>query len=131
MFGMQTSRRRDAERVAGQAWDNLVSAVDSAEASARSVKRRATDMVDDASSRVGSTTKEARRRANSAFDALAGRKPPRPWGWLLGAAVAGAVLGWLGNALGRQARSRSEFTVPDDLGAAEEPLLERSGTRLP
>jgi ElaB/YqjD/DUF883 family membrane-anchored ribosome-binding protein len=132
MFGKQTSRRHDAERVAGQAWESLVSAVDSAGASARSAKRRAAGMVDDTSSRVSSTAKEARRRADSALDALAGRRPPRPWGWLIGAVVAGAAIGWLGTTLGRQARSRnSDLHVPSHLGEEEEPLVEASGTRLP
>jgi ElaB/YqjD/DUF883 family membrane-anchored ribosome-binding protein len=129
MIGMRRSRRQEAERIAGQAWDNLVSVVDSAGESARSAKRRAAHVVDDASSRVSSTTHEARRRANAAFDALAGRRPPKPWGWLLGAAAAGAVLGWLTNMMARQAARRDDLDTTETLGLTEEPLVEHTPNR--
>jgi len=66
MFGMQATRRRKAERIAGQAWDQLTAAVDNAGSSTRSatktVTRRAAGLIDDASSRVTTGTKEAKRR---------------------------------------------------------------------
>ncbi len=130
MFAMKRSRRREAERIAGQAWDTMVSTVEGAGDSARSAKRRAVHVVDDASNRVSSTTQEARRRAHAAFDALSGRQPAKPWGWLLGAAIAGAVLGWFANVAGRQAMSRPDDVLPDDLSSLPEtPLVERSPTR--
>ena len=129
MIGMKRSRRHEAERIAGQAWNTMVSTVEGAGESARSTRRRAMHMVDDASNRVSSTTQEARRRANAAFDALAGRQPAKPWGWLLGAAIVGAVLGWLANVAGRQAMSGTDEMLPDDLSSLQDaPLMERRPT---
>ena len=91
MFGTKEPRRHKAERIAGQAWDNLSAAVDSAGASTRSASRRATGILDDTSHRVGSGTKEARKRANAAFDALAGRRRSTPWGWLAAAGLVGEI----------------------------------------
>ena len=116
MFGMQTSRRHKAERVAGQAWNNLVSAVDNAGTATRSATRRAATMVDGASDRVGSGTAEARRRANAAMDALAGRPPRKPWGWLAAATLVGAAVGWAAQRVGRQIVGRPEpLPLPDSL----------------
>jgi hypothetical protein len=120
MFGTQTSRSRKAERIAGQAWNNLVSAVDSAGTATRSAtrtaKRRATNMVDDASDRVESGATEARRRANAALDALAGRKPRTRWGWLAAATLVGAAFGWVAQRVGRTIVGRPEpLPLPDSL----------------
>ena len=41
MFSTSKSRRHRAERIAGQAWDHLTSAIDSAEASTKHATRRA------------------------------------------------------------------------------------------
>jgi len=108
MFGKHESRRNKAERIAGQAWDNLTSAVDTAGTSTRTARKKATVMLDDTSTRVGSGAKEARRRANAALDALAGKRRRAPWGWVAAAAVVGAVAGWVATAFGRQLTSDSQ-----------------------
>jgi ElaB/YqjD/DUF883 family membrane-anchored ribosome-binding protein len=124
MFGKQNTRARKAERIAGLAWDRLVTTVDNAGAATKSAtrtaRRHAVDTADDVSDRLGSSAHEARQRASRAYDALAGRKPARPWGWLAGAAAAGAVLGWLGTLFGRKLAARSDVNA-----------LERSVTDLP
>jgi hypothetical protein len=117
MSHTQRNRVNRAERIAGQAWDRLVHTVDEAGSNAR---RYAHDTADDVSERLNSSTKEARRRATRAYDALAGRRAARPWGWLVGAAAIGAVLGWLGALFGRR------LAEEGDLNA-----LERSVTDLP
>ena len=127
MFGTQTSRNRKAERIAGQAWNNLVSAVDSAgsatRSATRSAKRRAATMVDDASDRMESTTTEARRRANAAMDALAGRKPRTPWGWLAAATLVGAAFGWMAQRAGRTIVGRPDpLPLPDSLAHDSAPV---------
>jgi hypothetical protein len=73
-----------ARSAAEDAWEALASTWD-----------RTGDLVEDTQERFGSATDEARRRATAALDALAGRRPGRPWGLLLGAIAAGAVLGWV------------------------------------
>jgi len=108
MFRNHTNRQ---QALTSQAWDNLSAAVDSARHSTRVAGRRASGLVDDASGRVGSGAKEARRRANLALDALAGRRPSTPWGMLALVATLGAVAGWAATAFGRRRR----FTVHDDL----------------
>jgi ElaB/YqjD/DUF883 family membrane-anchored ribosome-binding protein len=132
MFGNRTSRKHQAERLAGQAWENLSAAVDSAGSTTRTARRRATSFLDETSDRVGSGTKEARRRANAAYDALAGRKPRTPWGLLAVVAVVGAAVGWLGTVFGRQLKphraelmASSEFpedAFPEDVSSE---LLDR------
>jgi ElaB/YqjD/DUF883 family membrane-anchored ribosome-binding protein len=128
MFGNRTSRKHQAERLAGQAWENLSAAVDSAGSSTRTARRRASSFLDETSDRVGSGTKEARRRANAAYDALAGRKPRTPWGLLAVVAVVGAAVGWVATVFGRQLTPRqselmatSEF--PEDVSSE---LLDRT-----
>ncbi|MDG6109779.1 hypothetical protein Daura_08965 [Dactylosporangium aurantiacum] len=93
--------KRRAESVAEDAWDYLVSAVESARSVGGSVKDRAYDIADEASSRyssasdrVGSVADEAWHRANLAFDALSGRKQRQPWGWLAVAVLGGIAVGW-------------------------------------
>jgi ElaB/YqjD/DUF883 family membrane-anchored ribosome-binding protein len=116
MFGKQGSRRRKAERIAGQAWDNLSAAVDSAGSSTKSATKKAAGMFDDTSNRVGSGAKEARKRANSAFDALAGKRRPTPWGWLAAAALVGAAVGWVATTVGRQFMPhRDPLELPESL----------------
>ena len=118
MFGKQESRRRKAERIAGQAWDQLTSAIDSAEHSARSVKRRAESAYDDTSGRVGVGAKEARARAKDAYDALLGKRRRRgtSWGWLAAATLAGAAVGWVVTTAGRRALAQPQpLELPDSL----------------
>src|SRR5262245_42504190 len=82
MSDRRNTRTRKAERIAGQAWEHLVSTVDDAGSAARSAtrsaRRRAKHSADDVSGRVSLVRSEARRRANLAYDALAGRQPSRP-----------------------------------------------------
>ncbi|MGE5828965.1 MAG: hypothetical protein ACM30G_11490 [Micromonosporaceae bacterium] len=122
MFAMNGAKRtREAERITTQAWENLVSRVESAAATARSTKRRAADLANGAQSRVGATADEARWRANAALDALAGHRPPRPWGVIATAAAIGAVLALVTTEMARRAMARPAFDldVPDDLASAD------------
>ena len=103
MFGKQTRRQR-AERVTGQAWDHLTSAVDAAESSVRSAKKRAESLYDDTSSRIGSGSKEAKARAQDAYDALLGRRRRgTSWGWVVAATAAGMAVGWVATTFGKRA----------------------------
>src|SRR3954466_5481068 len=114
------SGKNKAERTAAQAWDYLSSAMAAAGESARDVGkqtagaagakasdladkagrtankagRKSTKLADKASSTVSSVADEAWARANAAANALAGRKPARPWGLLAGIALIGVALGW-------------------------------------
>jgi hypothetical protein len=88
----RTNRANRAQRVAEEAWDQLVSAVDNAGDAARSAGRRT---YDEAGSRASAVAGEARRRAGAALDALAGRRPRLHWEWIAGAAVVGLVVGWV------------------------------------
>jgi hypothetical protein len=96
MFG--TRRKSRTERVAEEAWDNLTSVMESAGDTARAVGRRtsdlATGLADGAQAKVTSAADEAWTRASNAFDALAGRKPSKPWGWLAVAVLGGIAVGW-------------------------------------
>ena len=124
MFGKQESRRHKAERIAGQAWDNLSAAVDS---STKSAGKKAVGMFDDTSSRVGSGAKEARKRAgsgakearkraNEAFDALAGRRRPTRWGWLAAATLVGAAIGWVVTTVSQKFMPRHDaLELPESL----------------
>jgi hypothetical protein len=93
--------KRRAESVAEDAWDHLVSAVESARSVGGSVKNRAYGIADEASSRyssasdrVGSAADEAWHRASLAFDALSGRQQRKPWGWIAVAVLGGIAVGW-------------------------------------
>ena len=131
MFGKQESRRHKAERIAGQAWENLTSAVGTAEATTRTAGKKAAALYDDTSTKVGSGAREARKRAtearkraNEAFDALAGKRRPTPWGWLAAAALVGAALGWVATSAGRRLSATPQAmdlpdSFADDFGADE------------
>ncbi|WP_374537558.1 hypothetical protein [Micromonospora aurantiaca (nom. illeg.)] len=111
MFGSNLlDRRGKAERVADQAWQNLLSAAgsagDSVRDATRTARRSSSGLADDATDLVGSAADEARRRASLAFDALAGRRPARPWTLLIAAARAGAAIGWAAGTAARAAGSR-------------------------
>ena len=112
MFGTRLlDRRSRPERIADQAWEHLVAAVNSAGDSARSnasdaarsARRKGYQLTDGASDRIGSVTDEAWRRANRAVDALAGRRPGLPWGVLIGAGLVGAAIGWATSTAARTA----------------------------
>jgi hypothetical protein len=96
MFGTQiTQRKSRAERVAEDAWDNLVSVVESARDVGRRTSDRAADLAGDAQTKVGTVADEARTRARNALDALAGRTPRRSWGWIALALLGGVAIGWV------------------------------------
>ncbi|MFC4150503.1 hypothetical protein ACFO0M_29980 [Micromonospora mangrovi] len=116
MFGTNLLDRRKPERIADQAWQNLVSAVssagDSVRDTARTARRGGSGLADEATDLVGSAADEARRRATLAFDALAGRRPALPWTLLISAALVGAAIGWAAGTAARAAGSR-ERAVDD------------------
>lgn len=118
MFGTNLlDRRNKPERIADQAWQQLVSAVgsagDSVRDTARSARRGGSGLADGAGDLVGSAADEARRRASLAFDALAGRRPALPWTLLIAAALAGAAIGWAAGTAARAAGSRDR--AADDI----------------
>ncbi|GLH99051.1 hypothetical protein [Phytohabitans aurantiacus] len=113
-----TDRRGRAERIATQAWDHLVSAVESAGDTARSAAGGAED-------KVGSARDEAWRRASDAFDALAGRRPHRPWLLILGAGLVGAAIGWAAGTAARNAITRDN---EDQIEIVEADAERRSST---
>jgi ElaB/YqjD/DUF883 family membrane-anchored ribosome-binding protein len=101
MFGKKKRMSR-AEQIAEDAWENLVSAMDSAggtaKTKAKAVRSRASDLAgdfaDEASARVSSAAEEAWDRATRAYDALAGHKQRRPWGWVVIGVLGGIAVGW-------------------------------------
>jgi hypothetical protein len=101
MFGKKKRLSR-AEQVAEEAWANLVSAIESAGGSAKGTAKTvgsrasdlASDLADGASAKVSSAAEEAWDRATRAYDALAGRKPGRPWGWIAVGVLGGIAVGW-------------------------------------
>jgi ElaB/YqjD/DUF883 family membrane-anchored ribosome-binding protein len=122
-------RTREAERIASQAWEQLVSRVDSTVDNARSVRRRAANLATDAQHKVEATAEEARWRANAALDALSGRRPPRPWGAFAIAAAIGAVLSFITAAIARRALATSQPFIPDDLSDPEDVRMTTSPIR--
>jgi len=96
MFDRYESRRRKAERIAGQAWDQLSAAVESAESTTRR-------QYADRSKKLSDGTKEARRRAANAYAALAGRRQRTPWEWMAAATLVGAAAGWAATTVTRRA----------------------------
>ncbi|SCL17263.1 hypothetical protein GA0074692_0128 [Micromonospora pallida] len=110
-------RRSKPERIADQAWRHLTSTVNSAGDSvrdtARSTRRNGLAFADDAGDLVGAAAEEARRRAVAAFDALAGRRAALPWALLVGAALAGAAIGWAAGSAARAIGNRSERDLDD------------------
>ncbi len=101
MFGKKKRMSR-AEQIAEDAWTNLVAAMDSAggtaKSTAKSVRSRASDLAgdlaDEAQSKVSSAAEEAWDRATRAYDALAGHKQRRPWGWIAIGVLGGIAVGW-------------------------------------
>jgi hypothetical protein len=117
MFGTQ-SRRKQAVKTAEDAWDYLVSAVDSAGDAAKSAGKRTAHIADDTSSRVSSAADEAWHRASRALDALGGKRTSPSWLWLIGAVAAGAAIGWAAATAG----PRAIAAVEDKLNHEEEAL---------
>lgn len=60
MFGNRRTRTHQAERLAGQAWENLSAAVDAAGHSTRTARRRATVLIEHTSDRVDSNARRAK-----------------------------------------------------------------------
>lgn len=130
MGGHLSARSREAERAAGQAWDELVSAIESGGDAARTLARRTADLADDAGDRLRPAVRESRRRAGAAMNALSGRRPPIQWEWILAAAIGGAVIGWVAGALTR--RAAEEQFILDETAAVNETLAPAdSEARLP
>ena len=119
------SRKNRAERTAAQAWEYLSSAMAAAGESARDVGKHTADaagakasklasqagrksakLADKAGSKVNAVADEAWARANAAANALAGHRPPRPWGLFAGIALIGAALGWAAATTARAALER-------------------------
>jgi hypothetical protein len=111
------SSQRRAERTTAQAWEYLSSAMAAAADSANRTGRRGAELADragrrsqklanEASRRATAVGNEAWSRANAAADALAGRKPGRPWALILGCTLIGAALGWAAATTARAALER-------------------------
>jgi len=119
------SGKNKAERTAAQAWDYLSSAMAAAGESARDVGKQtaggagakaselagkagktSSKLADKATSKVSSVADEAWARANAAANALAGRKPPLPWGLLALIGLIGAAVGWAAATTARAALER-------------------------
>ena len=130
MGGQWSGRTKDAERVAGQAWDELVSAIETGGDAARTLARRTADLADDAGDRIRPAVHESRRRAGAALGALSGRRPPIQWAWILAAAIAGAVVGWAAGALTRRA-AEEQFILTETAAADETVAAADREVRLP
>jgi len=119
-----------AEQTAEQAWEYLTSAMSTAgdtAAKAASVAGDkaskaayvAGDKASRAASRAGGRSQdwadEAWRRANAAADALAGRRPGRPWGAIVLAGLAGVAVGWAAAAYARRALARQAAEEEQEL----------------
>src|SRR5262245_3643162 len=120
MFGRQESRRHKAERIAGQAWDQLAAAVDSAEKSTRTASRRAARRASrryaQTSGRLNGATVEARRRASAAYSALSGHRPRARWEWLAAASLVGLAAGWAATTVTRRVRyGQRPVELPESL----------------
>jgi hypothetical protein len=120
-------RTREAERIAGQAWDDLVSAIESGGNAARTLARRSAGLADEAGGRLGPAVRESRRRAGAAAAALAGRRAPIQWELILAAGIAGLVVGWVAGTLTR--RAAEEQFILDETAAVNDTATQDA--RLP
>lgn len=68
--------------------------------------RKGSKLADKASAKLNRVSDEAFERANLAANALAGRKPGRPWGLIAGAGLLGVALGWVAATTARAALER-------------------------
>ncbi|MEV6306778.1 hypothetical protein AB0M02_45785 [Actinoplanes sp. NPDC051861] len=132
---MFSSRKNRAERTASQAWEHLSaamatageagkhtagSATGAASDLAGRASRKSRKLADRAGDRVSYVTDEALFRANAAANALAGRKPRRPWGLIAGVGLIGLAIGWAVAGTARAALERQ----------AEEEQLELAETAI-
>ncbi|MDI6098144.1 hypothetical protein QLQ12_05950 [Actinoplanes sp. NEAU-A12] len=103
-------KKNRAERTADEAWEHLSSAWSSAGESAGRAAgkagRKSRKLATVAGDRVTSVTDEALARATAAADALAGRRPARPWGLILAIGLAGVAAGWAAASAARAAIER-------------------------
>ncbi|MFF5082452.1 hypothetical protein ACFY36_35860 [Actinoplanes sp. NPDC000266] len=116
---MFTSKSK-AERTAAQAWDYLSSAMaaagDSAKDTAdlagkagrkaRKASRKASKQSYKLAGKASDKADVAWTRANAAYGALAGRRPGRPWGLIVGVGLLGAAIGWAAASSARAALER-------------------------
>jgi hypothetical protein len=133
-----SGRTRDAERIAGQAWDELVSTLESGGDTAKSFARRtgrkgrraATDLADDAGDRLRPALKESRRRAGAAMEALSGKRPPIQWELIMAGVIGGVVAGWVAGALNYRA-AEEQFIKDESVLLNEAPLPADQEPSLP
>ena len=102
---MFTSKNR-AARNAEEAWEQLSHVWTTAGENAGRAGRKSRALAGTAGDRVTSVTHEARQRATAAADALAGRRPRRPWGLVLVFGLAGVAAGWAAASSARAALER-------------------------
>jgi hypothetical protein len=109
------SSKSKAERTAAQAWEYLTAAMTAASETAKDTSGKAAkiagkagDLAGKASEFAGKASGEGHKlagkasgkadvawaRANAAAAALAGAKPSRPWGLIVGAGLLGVVVGY-------------------------------------
>ncbi|WP_127504141.1 hypothetical protein [Actinoplanes solisilvae] len=95
------SSKSKTERTAAQAWDYLTAAMTAASEAARDTSGKAAKFAGKASDeghrfagKAGGKADVAWSRANAAAAALAGRKPSRPWGLIVGAGLLGVAVGY-------------------------------------
>ncbi|SDZ40138.1 Membrane-anchored ribosome-binding protein, inhibits growth in stationary phase, ElaB/YqjD/DUF883 family [Micromonospora pattaloongensis] len=119
MLGTKHGNRLD--EITEQAWRQLASAAGTAGDTARQAKRQTSALADQATDRIGPVADEAWSRANAALDALAGRRRPLPWAWIVGAGALGVALGWLAGQAARAAVAPREQSPT----AQEEDITER------
>jgi hypothetical protein len=125
-----SGQTREAERIAGQAWDELVSRIESSGDTARSFAKRTAEFADDAGDRLRPAVRESRRRAGAAVDALSGRRPPVQWELILAGVIGGAVLGWLVATLTRKA-AEEQFILHEAEMQRDVPAFVDPETSLP
>ncbi|SNY34270.1 hypothetical protein [Paractinoplanes atraurantiacus] len=112
--------KNTAERTAAQAWDYLSSAMaaagDSAKETAdlagkagrkaRKASRKASKQSYKLAGKASDKADVAWTRANAAYGALAGRRPGRPWGLIVGVGLLGVAIGWAAASSARAALER-------------------------
>jgi ElaB/YqjD/DUF883 family membrane-anchored ribosome-binding protein len=103
---MFANRKNRAERTTDEAWEQLSSALATAGGSAGAAGRKGRRLASHAGDRVTSVTDEAMTRAAAAADALAGRRPGRPWALIAAAALIGMATGWVVASAARAAIER-------------------------
>lgn len=102
------SSKSKAERTAAQAWEYLTAAMTAASETAKDTSGKAAKIAGKASDLAGRASGEGHKfagkasgkadvawaRANAAAAALAGNKPSRPWGLIVGVGLLGVAVGY-------------------------------------